>query len=151
MLALGSSGVRLRILGRTRCGSNSDMAAMRMNSGLKDSWDRNRTCTLRFWRPLPYVQQRSGAYTSRLEMAYFDGPKYQEVHQSWGQHWGQTPATRHSKIAARGHRSTSCVLVADTLQATCHRLESAWSMMRSSPAYHVLPTRQGSARTRQQG
>src|SRR5262245_51692895 len=43
-------------------------------------WDRNRTCSLRFWSLLPSVQQRSGAYTSRLEVAHFDGPKYQDVH-----------------------------------------------------------------------
>src|SRR5262249_1317634 len=44
-------------------------------------WDRNRTCNLRFWSLLPFVQLRSGTFTSPLKMAHFEGPKYQEVHQ----------------------------------------------------------------------
>ena len=48
---------------------------------VRGRWDRNRTCNLRFWSLLPFVQQRSGKYTNRLEMAHFDGPKYVEVHQ----------------------------------------------------------------------
>jgi hypothetical protein len=53
-----------------------------MNSRLSGRWDRNRTCTLRFWSLLPFVQQRSGKYTTSLETAYFDAPKYMDVHQS---------------------------------------------------------------------
>ena len=57
-------------------------AAAQMNSALvRGRWDRNRTCNLRFWSLLPFVQERSGKYTKGLEMAHFDGPKYQEVHQ----------------------------------------------------------------------
>jgi hypothetical protein len=50
-----------------------------MDSGLAGRWDRNGTCTLRFWNLLPFVQERSGKYTSRLEITHFDGPKYVEV------------------------------------------------------------------------
>jgi hypothetical protein len=57
-------------------------AAVPMNSGLAGRWDRDRTCALRLWSQLPFVQGRSGTYTSSLEMAHFDRPKYQEVHQS---------------------------------------------------------------------
>jgi hypothetical protein len=62
-------------------------------------WDRNRTCNLRLWSLLPFVQGRSGKYTRCLEIAHFDGPKYQEVHKSspaLGQDWGQPSATQHS-------------------------------------------------------
>jgi hypothetical protein len=61
---------------------SSSTAQVRMKSRFsKGRWDRNRTGALRFWSLLPLVQQRSGAYTSTLEMGYFEGPKYQEVHQ----------------------------------------------------------------------
>jgi TIR domain len=39
------------------------------------------TITLRFWSLLPFVQLCSGTYTSGLEIAHIDSPKYQEVHQ----------------------------------------------------------------------
>jgi len=52
-----------------------------INSGLAGRWDRNRTCNLRFWSLLPFVQERSGKYTKGLEMAHFDGPKYVDVQQ----------------------------------------------------------------------
>ena len=39
-------------------------------------WDRNRTGNLRLWSLLPFVQQRSETYTKGLEMAHFDGRKY---------------------------------------------------------------------------
>jgi hypothetical protein len=48
---------------------------------VRGRWDRNRTCNLRFWSLLPFVQQRSGTYTNTLEMSHFDGPKYVDVHQ----------------------------------------------------------------------
>jgi hypothetical protein len=57
-------------------------AATPMNSRLSGRWDRNRTCTLRLWSLLPYVQGRSRKYTKGLKMGHFDGPKYVEVHQS---------------------------------------------------------------------
>jgi hypothetical protein len=47
----------------------------------KGRWDRNRTCNLRFWSLLPFVQGRSGTYTKALKSAHFDGPKCVEVHQ----------------------------------------------------------------------
>jgi hypothetical protein len=36
---------------------------------------------MRLWSLLPFVQERSGTYTSTLKVAHFDGPKYQEVSQ----------------------------------------------------------------------
>jgi len=45
-------------------------------------WDRNRTCNLRVWSLLPYVRERSGAYTKWLETAHFDARKYVDVPQS---------------------------------------------------------------------
>ena len=36
------------------------VAAIPMNSGLTGRWDRNRTCTLRFWRPNPAFRVLSG-------------------------------------------------------------------------------------------
>jgi hypothetical protein len=52
-----------------------------MNSGFSGRWDRNRTCTLRFWSLLPFVQERSGTYTTGLKIAHFGALKYQEVPQ----------------------------------------------------------------------
>src|SRR5262245_10805179 len=53
-----------------------------MNSEFpRGRWDRNRTCTLRLWSLLPFVQLRSGAYTRGLKIAHFDGPTCLEVHQ----------------------------------------------------------------------
>jgi hypothetical protein len=52
-----------------------------MNSGFSGRWDRNRAGALRLWSLLPFVQERSGAYTSALKMAHSDGPKCQEVQQ----------------------------------------------------------------------
>src|SRR5262245_1229409 len=52
-----------------------------MNSDFWGRWDRNRTCTLRLWSLLPFVQGRSRTYTNTLEIAHFVGPKCQEVHQ----------------------------------------------------------------------
>jgi hypothetical protein len=65
----------------------------RQFQGLRGRWNRNRTGTLRFWSLPPFVQQRSGKYTSTLEIAHFDGPKYQEAHQ-------RSPALE-SKIEAK--------------------------------------------------
>jgi len=45
-------------------------------------WDRNRTCNLRLWSLLPFVQQRSGKYTNSPEMPHLAGAKYVGVHQS---------------------------------------------------------------------
>ena|GEM_PF-5751361 len=53
-----------------------------MNSGFSGRWDGNRTCNLRFWSLPPFIQQCSGTYTSGLESAHFDGPKYQNVYLS---------------------------------------------------------------------
>ena len=50
--------------------------------GLRGRWDRNRTCNLRCWSLLPFVQQRSRKYKTGLKIAHFDGPTCQEVHQS---------------------------------------------------------------------
>src|SRR5262249_18413325 len=36
---------------------------------------------LQFWSLLPFVQLRSGKYKGTLEMAHFDGPNCQDVHQ----------------------------------------------------------------------
>ena len=47
----------------------------------RGKWDRNRTCNLRFWSLLPYVQQRSGTYTSPLEIGLLDGPTCLDVPQ----------------------------------------------------------------------
>jgi hypothetical protein len=59
-----------------------------VNSKLaRGGWDRSRTCTLRFWSLLPFVQQRSGTYTNGLEIANFDSPKYVDVHRRWGHNW----------------------------------------------------------------
>ena len=49
---------------------------------LEGRWDRNRTCNLRSWSALPFVQHRSGTYTRCLEMPYFDLRKCVDVHQS---------------------------------------------------------------------
>jgi hypothetical protein len=51
---------------------------MRLKRG---RWDRNRTCNLRFWSLLPFVQGRSRAYTKGLKIGHFDVPKCVEVHQ----------------------------------------------------------------------
>src|SRR5690242_15720674 len=60
----------------------SCVAAALINSAFeRGRWDRDRTCNLRFWSLLPFVQGRSRKYTMGLKMAYFDGPKYVEVHQ----------------------------------------------------------------------
>jgi hypothetical protein len=88
-------GVKLGVNARTLHWGHD--ACTRMNSGFAGRWDRNRTCTLRFWSLLPFVQQRSGTYTNTLEIGHFDGPKYQDVHQrspALGSKLGSTPGNR---------------------------------------------------------
>jgi predicted PurR-regulated permease PerM len=46
----------------------------------EDRWDRERPDGLWWWSLPPFVQQRSGEYTSRLEIAHFDGGKSVDVH-----------------------------------------------------------------------
>jgi hypothetical protein len=70
------------------------LAAARQIQHLQGRWDRNRTGNLRLWSLLPFVQGRSGAYTSTLEIAHFD------VHRRWGQDWGQAGASGFSFIAS---------------------------------------------------
>jgi hypothetical protein len=62
-------------------GSSREVCSLREISLTKSGWDRNRTCKLRFWSLLPFVQRRSGEYTSNLEIAHFVGPMRQDVHQ----------------------------------------------------------------------
>jgi hypothetical protein len=88
------------------------LACSPMNSRFSGRWDRNRTCTLRFWSLLPVVQQRSGKYTSRLEIAHFVSPKYVEVHQSSPALGSKLGSTTSPKIVSEmlGHSSVAITL-----------------------------------------
>src|SRR5262249_7268057 len=75
-------------------------AVIPTDSGLTDRWDRNRTCALRLWSLLPFVQQRSGTYTKGLKSAHFDTPKYVDVHQ-------RSPALGSTLGSNLGNRAVS--------------------------------------------
>jgi hypothetical protein len=87
-----------------------------MNSRCRGRWDRNRTCNLRLWSLLPFVQLRSGMYTKWLKVAHFECPKCQEVLQglpALGATWGQnqldtlTEEGRERSVSHGGDESPS--------------------------------------------
>src|SRR5262245_15069509 len=97
-MAAGVVPVGVKCGHRTQKQAASHVTTAPMNSVFaRGRWDRNRTCTLRCWSLLPYVQHRSGAYTSMLEMAHFDGPECQDVPQR-SPSLGSTVGSKQSEI-----------------------------------------------------
>jgi len=92
---------------------------------LKGRWDRNRTCHLRVWSLLPYVQQRSGRYANRLEIGPLAGAKYVEVRErspALGDKNGVEPQQPSSIISHGRHQGAQFSAIDTDAPPGCHTL-----------------------------
>jgi len=108
-LRWGQMGSNARKTGCTLCACS--LGEFRFSAG---RWDRNRTCNLRFWSLLPFVQGRSGTYTKGLKTGHFDGSKYVEVHQRSPALGSILGSKRPSALISSEHRQEEVMHPFDT-------------------------------------